>query len=462
MRVCVIGTGHVGLVTAVALAHLGHEVVGLDSDPERVATLRAGRAPFFEPGLDHLLAAGLASGRVAFTDDAAAAVPGAEVCFICVGTPPKASGQASLVAVERATRAVAHHATGPAVVVEKSTVPAGTAWRITRTIANERPELAGLLHVASNPEFLREGRAIEDTLSPDRILVGVEDAWAAARLRELYRPLTEQGYPYFETTIATAEIAKHACNAFLAMKISFANALARICEAAGADVTDVTAVMGADPRINPHFLAAGLGYGGFCFPKDVQAFERLAGELGYDFALLRAVAAANDDALHAVFAKIEHALWNLEDKRIALLGVAFKPDTDDVRFSPALRLAELLLAAGAEVVAYDPAALPNALAEQPALRSAPDPYAAAAGAHCVVLCTEWGELARLDLARLRAAVAYPILIDARNLLDPDEVVAAGFTVHGVGRPPREAAPPVEAFRREVDGTAVGAARMRLR
>src|ERR687896_232746 len=354
MNVGVIGTGHVGLVTCVTMAALGHRVVGCDSDPEKMEQLERGSAPFFEPGLQELLEKTTQEGTLTFTSSAAKAIADAQVVFICVGTPAKASGEANLIAVEQAAQAVARHATGKTVVVEKSTVPAGTAQRVRRTLLRERPEFGSELEVVSNPEFLREGTAVYDSRNPDRVLVGVESEWAAAVMRELYAPITDKGSLLIETNISTAELAKHACNAFLALKISYANALARMCEKAGADVLAVAEVLGSDQRIGRAFLNAGLGYGGYCFPKDVAAFEKLAAEGGYDFSLLRAVAEINDETIDAAISKIEEALWNLEDKRIALLGLAFKPGTDDVRLSPSLALARRLIDSGAYVVGYDP------------------------------------------------------------------------------------------------------------
>jgi UDPglucose 6-dehydrogenase len=437
MRVGVVGTGHVGLVTCVSLAKIGHVVVGTDADAERIRALQAGVAPFYEPGLQELLTEGLSSERLSFSAGTGAAVAGAEVVFVCVGTPARASGDASLVAVEAAAREIARNATGPTVVVEKSTVPAGTSQRLRKALAHERPDLAGHIEVASNPEFLREGAALEDALHPDRILVGAESATAFGVMRRLYAPLVERGHPIIETDIPTAELAKHACNAFLALKISYANALARICEKAGADVVAVADVMGSDPRIGRAFLNAGLGYGGYCFPKDLQAFHRLATRLGYDFPLLSEIARINQEAVAAVADKVRDALWNLEDKRIALLGLSFKPGTDDIRFSPPLALARLLQDEGATVVGYDPEAAANAKSELPALELAPDPYDAASGAHCAVLCTEWDEFKELDLVRLRDALAYPIVVDGRNLFDPSEMRAAGLSYYPTGRPPVE-------------------------
>jgi UDPglucose 6-dehydrogenase len=433
MRIGVIGTGHVGLVTCGTLAALGHEVVGTDSDHEKIDFLQHGVIPFHEPGLSELVADGVAAGRLRFTPDPADCLAGAEAVFICVGTPPRSTGEANLVAVERAAQVVALHTVGRVVVVEKSTVPAGTAQRVRRTLARERPDAADCLEVASNPEFLREGKAVEDSLHPDRILVGAEAPWVFEVMRRVYQPLLANGCRLIETDINTAELAKHACNAFLALKVSFANALARICERADADVVAVADVMGADARIGRSFLHAGLGYGGSCFPKDLQAFDRLSSKLGYDFPLLREIARINDEAVTATVEKIREGLWNLEDKRVALLGLSFKPGTDDIRFAPALALARLLIAEGAAVVGYDPQGMANAKEDLGELEVAPDPYEAAAGAHCVVLCTEWPEFLELDLDRLRSLMAYPLVVDGRNVFDPDVMRVAGFTYYPTGR-----------------------------
>ncbi|MFN2490198.1 MAG: UDP-glucose/GDP-mannose dehydrogenase family protein [Actinomycetota bacterium] len=435
MKVGVVGTGHVGLVTCVTMAAIGHHVVGMDADAEKMEQLGRGVTPFFEPGLQELLERTTAEGTLEFSSDAEAAVAGAEVVFICVGTPARASGEANLIAVEQAAQTVARHATGSCAVVEKSTVPAGTAQRVRRTLLRERPNAGGDLEVVSNPEFLREGTAVYDSLNPERVLVGAESEWAFEVMRRLYAPITDKGSRLIETNISTAELAKHACNAFLALKISYANALARMCEKADADVVAVADVMGTDPRIGREFLHAGLGYGGYCFPKDLVAFERLSERLGYGFPLLREVARINDDAVAATINKIREALWNLEDKRIALLGLSFKAGTDDVRFSPSLALARGLIQEGAHVVGYDPQAAANAKAEVPELDLAPDAYDAAASAHCLVIGTEWDEFRALDLARIKEAMVYPVIIDGRNLLDPSVMRAAGFTYYPTGRPP---------------------------
>ena len=442
MRVGVFGTGHVGLPTAAALAHLGHDVVATDVDSEKLSALSLGRLPFYEPGLEELVRGELASGRLRFSANPSATVTDRQIVFVCVGTPPRASGEANLLALERAAEIIGRHATGDLVVVEKSTVPAGTAGRMQETLTryNRRVSFA----IVSNPEFLREGCAVEVSLQPGRILVGSDSAEALTVMRGLYAPLIELGVRWIETDVRTAELAKHACNAFLAMKISYANALARICELAGADVVAVADAMGADPRIGRAYLDAGLGYGGYCFPKDVAAFERLAARLGYRFGLLEEVARINQQAVEFAVQKVEEVLWNLEDKRIVLLGLAFKPGTDDVRFAPALEVARLLLAGGAAVVGYDPQAGGTAKAELPQLEIAADAYTALEGAHCAIICTEWPEFRDLDLDRAMALMSFPILLDGRNLYTGDaaeSIARAGFTYLATGRTPRTAGPP---------------------
>jgi UDPglucose 6-dehydrogenase len=433
MKIAVVGTGHVGLVTSVVLAHLGHEVAATDADAEKILLLQRGAAPFYEPGLQEMLTEGMASGRLSFHGETAEVVRGVDAAFICVGTPPRADGEANLISVEQSARQIARHATGPLVIAEKSTVPAGTAARMQAVLVEENPDVD--ITIASNPEFLREGRAIEDSLHPDRILVGAETPRAFEVMRGVYEPLLQQGISLIETDLATAELAKHACNAFLSLKISFSNALARICERVGADVVSVADVMGSDPRIGRAFLDAGLGYGGSCFPKDIAAFERLVARVGSDFPLLSEIARINEEAIEAAAEKVRHALWNLEGKRIVLLGLAFKRDTDDVRFAPALALARRLAAQGAHVVGYDPKASANAKTEVPEIEISPDPYDAAAGADCVVLCTEWDEFRTLDLAMLKGAMAHPIVIDGRNVFDPETMRTHGFTYYPTGRRP---------------------------
>ncbi|MEX0985656.1 MAG: UDP-glucose/GDP-mannose dehydrogenase family protein [Actinomycetota bacterium] len=433
MRVAVMGTGRVGVVTCVALSRMGHDVIGTDVDAEKIELLRRAVPPFYEPGLQDALSEGCASGRLTFTVEAADALRTAEIIFICVGTPARADGEANLIAVETAVRDIARHAMDGSVVVEKSTVPAGTAERVRRTLQREGG--GRRVDVASNPEFLREGLALRDALEPDRVVIGVETEHGREVLERLYAPMMAEGVRFIVTDIPTAELAKSASNAFLAMKISFANALARLCERNGADVTAVADVMGADPRIGRAFLNAGIGYGGYCLPKDVAALERLAARLGYAFPLLDEVVRINDEATDAVLARVEEAVWNVEGKRVALLGLAFKPDTDDIRSSPALTIATRLLRDGADVVGYDPEAARLAAAEVPGLRTAGSALEAATGAHCVVLATEWAEFADLDLSALHAVMAHPVVVDGRNLFDPETMRAAGFWYYPTGRPP---------------------------
>ncbi|MEA2589576.1 MAG: UDPglucose 6-dehydrogenase [Actinomycetota bacterium] len=336
-----------------------------------------------------------------------------------------------MLAVEEVSTALGRAATHDMVVVEKSTVPVQTADRIRMVLARTS---AHAFHVASNPEFLREGRAVEDSLHPDRILVGADNAWAHEIMRTLYEPMITAGARSFATDVPTAELAKHACNAFLALKISFANGLARVCEASGADVVAVADIMGSDPRIGRDFLNAGLGWGGSCFPKDLAAFRAQSMRLGYRFGLLDEVVKINEEALESVFGKVREALWNLEGKRVVLLGLAFKPGTDDVRESPALRLAQMLLHAGATVVGVDPQACRAAAAEIEGLEVIDDAYAAANGADCLVVCTEWPEFADLDLVRLKGLLTVPVLVDGRNLFEPGAARDAGFSYFPTGRP----------------------------
>ena len=433
MRIVVIGVGHVGLVTALTLCRLGHDVVGLDDDVAKIADLRHGRLPFYEEGLDRLFEEGCTSGRLQFSEYPSEAIPGAEVAFISVGTPGRPTGEPNLVAVENAADLVGKWATRDMVVVEKSTVPVQTAERIQMMLGRRS---AHHFAVASNPEFLREGCAVEDSLGPNRILVGTDSREAHEIMRRIYRPMIELGARYFATDAATAELAKHACNAFLALKVSFVNALGRVCEAAGGDVVAVADIMGADPRIGREFLDAGVGFGGSCFPKDLAAFRAQSLRLGYRFGLLDEVVRINDEAVGWVVEKVRAALWNLEEKRVVLLGLTFKPGTDDTRESPGLRVARSLVEAGARVTGCDPKASPDQLEGMEDLAVTSDPYAAAVGAHCLVVCTEWPEYAALDLARLRDLMAFPIIVDGRNVLDPAAVAEAGFTYLPTGRPAR--------------------------
>jgi UDPglucose 6-dehydrogenase len=438
MRITVIGAGHVGLVTAACLAHVGHDVMVDDDDAAKLDLIREGLPWFYEPGLQELLGEVVRSGRLRIAGDKAEAVGHGTVIFICVGTPSRGDGSPNLAFVEAVAREVARSLPPGEfhLICEKSTVPVQTGERVARVIAREaRPEADW--EVASNPEFLREGSAVVDTLDPDRVVVGTTSERAEDALRELYTPILERsGAPFVATDRATAELIKHASNAFLATKISFINSVARVCERSGADVELVARGMGLDPRIGVHFLKAGAGYGGSCFPKDVAAFAHRSRELGVDFGILNEVAKINHEARRAVVDKVRDALWHLDGKRIGMLGLSFKPNTDDLREAPSIDVARDLLADGAQVVAYDPvAAVPAARLVQ-GLELADNAVKVADGAHALVVMTEWAEFAELDPADLHARMTYPILVDARNALDAEAFVGAGFTVAGVGRPVR--------------------------
>jgi UDPglucose 6-dehydrogenase len=438
MRVTVIGAGHVGLVTAASLAHVGHDVVVDDDDPGKLELIREGRSWFYEPGLQELLGEVVRDGRLRTVSNKAEAVAHGTVIFICVGTPSRGDGSPNLAFVEAVAREVARSLPPDEfrLVCEKSTVPVQTGERVAQVIAREARAGADW-EVASNPEFLREGSAVVDTLDPDRVVVGTTSERGLLALRELYAPILERsGAPFLATDRATAELIKHASNAFLATKISFINSVARVCERSGADVELVARGMGLDPRIGVHFLKAGAGYGGSCFPKDVAAFAHRSRELGVDFGILNEVAKINHEARRAVVDKVRDALWHLDGKRVGMLGLSFKPNTDDLREAPSIDVVRDLLADGAQVVAYDPVAGEQAARTVPGLELAAKAVEVADGAHALVLMTEWAEFGDLDPADLRSRMAYPILVDARNALDAEAFVGQGFTVAGVGRPVR--------------------------
>jgi len=436
MNVCVIGSGYVGLVTGACLAEVGHSVCCVDSDLGKVQRLSEGRIPIYEPGLDQLVAKNTAAGTLRFTHDIADGMNAARVVFICVGTPPTPSGEADLSFVEAVATAVAHALTEYTVIVEKSTVPVRTGERIKQTIT--RNNINGVeFDVVSNPEFLREGSAVKDFLAPDRIVVGAESERAAEVMRELYRPIvTGNSYevPIIITDVNSAELIKHASNSFLALKISYANALSHICELSGADVSKVTEGMGLDKRIGRHFLSAGVGFGGSCFPKDVAAFYQISKELGYEFSLLKHILEINNAQKLLPVRKLKQALWVLKDKTVAVLGIAFKPNTDDIREAPALDCIRELLGEGAAVRAYDPQAMERAREVLPNITFCTDPYECASGADAVVLMTEWDEFLTLDLPRLRDMMKHPIMVDGRNVFKPHKMRKMGFEYYSVGRP----------------------------
>ena len=436
MRISVIGVGHVGLVSAAAFALWGHDVVGMDDDADRIAGLRDGVMPFFEPGLEELVEEGAEAGRLRFVGELVEAVEHAEVVFVCVGTPPLPGGGPNLSFVEAVGRGVAQHATRELVLVEKSTVPANTGRRLAQVISHELTANGSqhAVHVASNPEFLREGVAVDDTLHPDRIVYGTSTSFAQEALRRIYEPVVSaEAIPVVETDVPTAELIKHASNAFLATRLSFINAVAQICERVGADVEVVAEGMGYDARIGHSFLKAGLGYGGSCFPKDVDAFAHLARQVGYDFRLLDEVRAINAGQRDLVLSKLEGELWNLEGKTVTLLGAAFKPGTDDLREAPAVHLARELVERGATVRVYDPVALDRMAATVEGVVPVDDPVEACRGAHAAVVATEWSEVAALTPEQFLEALTYPVVVDGRNVYDPDKMLDSGIHYHSIGR-----------------------------
>ncbi|CAN5382318.1 UDP-glucose/GDP-mannose dehydrogenase family protein [soil metagenome] len=437
MKVAVIGIGHVGLVTAACMSEWGHDVVGFDNDPTKIAAVQARSVPFHEPGLEQLVLKGIDAGRISVTGDPLEAFESPDVAFICVGTPMLDGGAPNLTYVQAAAAMVATHAKSPTVVAEKSTVPVQTGERIRQALMLQAQSAGGasLHEVVSNPEFLREGSAVQDTLFPDRVVVGADSPRGHEVMRRLYEPLlASHDCPYVATDVKTAELIKHASNAFLATKISFINAVARICEMTGADVHTVADAMGHDVRIGRAFLNAGLGYGGSCFPKDVEAFIHIAAELGYDFGLLRETERINRDAKRWPLAQLRRLLWNIGDKEVAVLGVAFKPHTDDIRDAPALEVIDALVEEGTVVRIHDPVALPHVRGrwgDQVVLCETAEE--AIRGAHAVVTCTEWPEYAKIEASVLADLLQFPVVVDARNVWDPAELIGAGLSVASVGR-----------------------------
>ncbi len=435
MSIAVVGAGYVGLTTAACLSHLGHEVVCADIDAERVARLRKGEVPILEDGLPALIAEGLASKRLSFVVGADIAARGADIVFLCVQTPQGVDGSADLSFVERVAREIAPVLSPKAVVVNKSTVPVGSTRFVQRVLA-EAGTPREHVTVASNPEFLREGQAVHDFLHPDRIVIGCEDPESAVRVSELYRGVHA---PVLVTDPASAEMIKYASNAFLATKVSFINAVANLCEAVDADVREVAIGMGYDARIGFQFLHPGPGFGGSCFPKDVAALLHTARDAGYDFQLLEGVVGVNHGQHERIVQKVRAAAGraaepaSLSGVQVAMWGLTFKADTDDLRDSPSLVVARKLLEEGAVVRAYDPAAGEAAAELLPELDVRPDAYEASAGADVVALLTEWEEFRWLDFERVRAAMRRPAIVDARNLLDPAAMRRRGFEYSGIGR-----------------------------
>lgn len=434
MNVVMIGTGYVGLVSGACFADFGADVVCVDIDPGKIERLQRGEIPIYEPGLDELVARNASAGRLSFTTDLPAAVRAADLVFIAVGTPSRhGDGHADLSYVYAAARQVAEHLTGYTVIVDKSTVPVGTARQVGRIAHEVNPKAD--FDVASNPEFLREGAAIGDFMRPDRVVLGVESPRAEALLRELYRPLNLIETPIVVTGLETAELIKYAANAFLATKISFINEMAQLCEHAGADVHDVARGIGLDGRIGRKFLHPGPGYGGSCFPKDTLALIRMAQEAGTPSRIVEAVVEVNAAQKARMVLKIRHALGGNEaGKTIAVLGLTFKPNTDDMREAPALAILPPLLDRGARIRAHDPKGVPEARSLLPsAVEYVADPYAALDGADALVLMTEWNEYRGLDLDEVARRMAGRVVVDLRNVYDPEAMAARGFDYHCVGR-----------------------------
>jgi UDPglucose 6-dehydrogenase len=444
--VTVLGLGHIGLPTALGFAEWGRKVIGADSDPGKVALIRGGNATFYEPGLDELLAKHLKSGRFEPLEDVEEAIRRGSIIFICVGTPQRESGQADLSQVEAVARLVARNLNGYKLIVSKSTVPAITAQWLKKTIMRYRgggsSALPLDLDVASNPEFLREGKALEDFFHPDRVVFGVESERARELLTDLYRALP---CPLVVTDTSTSELIKHAANAYLSTKISFINMVSDLCEKVGADVTAVARGLGLDARIGRQFLDAGIGFGGYCFPKDLRAFIYLAEEHGVDFSLLREVERVNQQRIEIFVKKVRQALWVLRGKTIGVLGLAFKAGTDDIREAVSLKVVKALLDEGSILQMYDPQAMPNTQRVFPEkagqLAYCTSAYEAARGAHALLLLTEWPEFLELDLARLKSLMEVPALVDGRNLFDPGTVRQAGFEYFSMGREGAGAAAP---------------------
>ncbi len=429
MNICMVGTGYVGLVTGTCFAQMGHKVVCVDSNKEKIETLKRGECPIYEPGLEELIAKNRKAGRLRFTTSIADGVKSSTVIFIAVHTPPKADGKADLSYLAGVSREIALLMDSYRLIVDKSTVPVETGEKVAATIKRYNKHNVDF-DVASNPEFLREGSAVHDCLNPDRIIVGVTSKRAAKLLKEIYQPLKAHT---IVTDIKSAEIIKHACNSFLALKISFMNALSQICEAAGANVEEVAEGMGLDKRIGRSFLNAGIGYGGSCFPKDVAAFIKIAEELGYDFKLLKAVEEINKRQRMFFIKKVEETLWVLGDKTIGVLGLSFKPNTDDMRNAPSVDIIKYLQKGGASIRAYDPKSMDAAKKMLKGVTFCHNAYEVAQNCDALLVLTEWDEFRKLKMQKIRGMMASPIVIDGRNIFDPAQMEEAGFVYKSMGR-----------------------------
>ena len=429
MEIAVIGSGYVGLTSGTCLAELGNNVICVDIDKEKIDKLNNGEIPIYEPGLKELVERNTKENRLSFTTDIKEAIKKSEIVFICVGTPPKDNGESNLIYVENVAREIAEHMDSYKVIVEKSTVPVETGEKVAETIKqNIKAEVE--FDVVSNPEFLREGSAVQDTFNPDRIVIGTDSKKAADIMKKLYEPINA---PLIVTDIRSAEIIKHASNSFLATKISFINAIANICEKTGADIEKVADGMGYDKRIGKTFLNAGIGYGGFCFPKDAVAFIMIAEKCGYDFKLLKEVQEINEKQKKLFIEKVEKALWNLKDKKIGVLGLAFKPNTDDMRFAPSINIISYLQKEGAKIKAYDPEAMEKAKETLKDVEYCEGSYDVAKDADALLILTEWNEFKELDLEKIKSLMKNKLIIDGRNIYNPEEMKKLGFKYISIGR-----------------------------
>ncbi len=436
MNISVIGTGYVGLVTGACFAEFGVQVTCVDNDAEKIAALDRGEIPIYEPGLDDLVKRNVREGRLHFSTDTAESVRNSLVVFIAVGTPPKADGSTDLTYVEQVSREIGRNLDSYKVIVTKSTVPVGTSGKVKAWVQAEldRAGAGARFSVASNPEFLREGAAIGDFMRPDRVVIGAEDDSARAIMQDLYRPLYLNETPFVVTNIPTAELTKYAANAFLATKISFINEMANLCERVGGDVQAIARGIGLDRRIGPKFLHAGPGFGGSCFPKDTRSAAHFAHEAGERLEVVEAVIRANERQRERMTEKIRQAVGgDARDRTIAVLGLSFKPETDDIRDAPAIDIVRALLSDGAEVRAFDPVAMPNTEPVLPEVTYCKNAYEACEGADALVIITEWNQFRMLDLERIRATLREPLVIDLRNVYEPESMHAAGFRYVSVGR-----------------------------
>ncbi len=429
MKLTIIGTGYVGLVTGTCFAEVGHQVICVDSDAAKVKLLQSGGIPIYEPGLEELVKKNVAAGRLSFTTSTAEGVAQSEVIFIAVPTPPQPDGSVDMSFIEKVAREIAASMTSYKIIVDKSTVPVKTGDKVAETIKRYCKSKVEF-DVVSNPEFLREGFAVEDLMKPDRIVVGVRTPRPVSAMRQVYEPFKA---PIIITDINSAELIKHASNSFLALKISYINAVSVLCEATGANVQEVASGMGLDERIGRRFLNAGIGFGGSCFPKDLSAFIKISEQVGYDFRLLKEVQRINAEQMERFVKKITDTLWVLKDKTLGVLGLAFKQNTDDVRSSPAIDLCQRLLKEGATLRVHDPKGMEKAKAILPNVTYVEDMNAVADGCDALVIATEWDEFKKLDVARAQKALTHPIMFDGRNLFDREEMEKLGWVYKSIGR-----------------------------